>query len=399
MSKAQTYWDTTYLNNTDWGNKYPTDYLDRILPQLKPDAKILDLGCGEGRNSLYLATLGFEVYSMDISKIAIERLNHSRKFNSGTIIHAWVGDILDFSIERQFDLVIAYGILNSIPVTQWRSVISNIKKHTTPNGYNIIAFFNEYSDTNSIDGKEVVCLGKSTSMYSHYHNWNMIHHDCRTFIHQHGLRSKHMHVTERVIVQNSMSSIPSKLGFKTVGVIGPSKPFNVSQAIHIPEGTLEIVASKVGIHLAATEKKLVCIPDNGIGKIAFQNYSQSRPLYPPLILVPNYDPLLSKNKNKDWHLTLEHQHELISDLNWDQQAPTFVKNCDAIIVIGLSCGTLIELLWTKWINRPVFMSLDLCSPLPSEIRNSLSIFELPTHEMMIHMFNKLSNKMPNHEPL
>ena len=35
----------------------------------------LDLACGRGRNTLYLATLGFDVHAIDVSDIAIQQLS------------------------------------------------------------------------------------------------------------------------------------------------------------------------------------------------------------------------------------------------------------------------------------------------------------------------------------
>lgn len=45
----------------------------RLLDQL-PKGSALDLACGTGRNSLYLARLGFEVEAVDISDVAVRRL-------------------------------------------------------------------------------------------------------------------------------------------------------------------------------------------------------------------------------------------------------------------------------------------------------------------------------------
>jgi 2-polyprenyl-3-methyl-5-hydroxy-6-metoxy-1,4-benzoquinol methylase len=37
-----------------------------------PRGRALDIACGKGRNSLYLAELGFEVAAMDISTVALD---------------------------------------------------------------------------------------------------------------------------------------------------------------------------------------------------------------------------------------------------------------------------------------------------------------------------------------
>lgn len=42
---------------------------------IQAGVKVLDAGCGTGRNSIYLAKKGCEVHSLDFSKVALNRLN------------------------------------------------------------------------------------------------------------------------------------------------------------------------------------------------------------------------------------------------------------------------------------------------------------------------------------
>ena len=66
--------DDEYLNKekSTFGN--PSKEVKELVPYLKKDAKILDVGCGDGRHALYLASLGFQVDAFDLSKNAIEKL-------------------------------------------------------------------------------------------------------------------------------------------------------------------------------------------------------------------------------------------------------------------------------------------------------------------------------------
>ena len=50
--------------------------LEEDIFYFKPKGKILDIACGDGRNSIYLARLGFEVTAIDFSDEAINRLNY-----------------------------------------------------------------------------------------------------------------------------------------------------------------------------------------------------------------------------------------------------------------------------------------------------------------------------------
>lgn len=64
-------WDERYLN--DPGSTEPTPILERYWP-LAPLGRAVDIACGNGRNSFFLAEKGFMVDAVDISTVATERL-------------------------------------------------------------------------------------------------------------------------------------------------------------------------------------------------------------------------------------------------------------------------------------------------------------------------------------
>ena len=69
-------WDETYRHHgykeLPWETVEPDKELVRILKQKKiTKCKVLDIGCGAGTNSIFLAKNGFDVTGIDISPIAI----------------------------------------------------------------------------------------------------------------------------------------------------------------------------------------------------------------------------------------------------------------------------------------------------------------------------------------
>ena len=68
-------------------------------------SSILDLGCGFGANSLFLAEQGWQVTAIDISKTAIERLQEQAKQNN-LLLTAQQADAVRFSSKEKFDLVL-----------------------------------------------------------------------------------------------------------------------------------------------------------------------------------------------------------------------------------------------------------------------------------------------------
>lgn len=90
--------------------------LDQILKnKFHQGMKVLDAGCGEGRNLMYFLNSGYDVYGMDIDTTAVNAL----KFIAGSLRpdldrdHFQQGDIetLPYS-DHTFDLIIASAVLH-----------------------------------------------------------------------------------------------------------------------------------------------------------------------------------------------------------------------------------------------------------------------------------------------
>lgn len=71
----------------------------------KPKGKLIDLGCGQGRDSIPLARLGYKVTGIDNSKYGInqmiEKSNHENLKITGL-----VGDVYTFDNYQDFDIVL-----------------------------------------------------------------------------------------------------------------------------------------------------------------------------------------------------------------------------------------------------------------------------------------------------
>jgi len=69
-------WDERYASGAYKARKHPTQLLADWIDDL-PKGRALDVACGAGRNSLYLAEHGYSVDAIDISAIALERARTS----------------------------------------------------------------------------------------------------------------------------------------------------------------------------------------------------------------------------------------------------------------------------------------------------------------------------------
>jgi len=107
-------WDKEYKNpKLMTGSDKPQADVLRFLKFLKKNKKIkldnlniLDLGCGTGRNSNYLAELGNNVIGIEISKTAIYIAKESAK-SIGVMVDYHLGDIgQDYKVENDWAHVI-----------------------------------------------------------------------------------------------------------------------------------------------------------------------------------------------------------------------------------------------------------------------------------------------------
>jgi len=72
-SKKFKDWDDRYADSDYLFGTAPNDFLKSVAERLPPNSRILCLADGEGRNGVYLATLGHKVTAVDQSRVGLEK--------------------------------------------------------------------------------------------------------------------------------------------------------------------------------------------------------------------------------------------------------------------------------------------------------------------------------------
>ena len=67
------FWDQRYSHPNYLYGYRPNDFLKEQARLLAPGSRVLCLGDGEGRNSVYLAGLGHRVVALDFSRVALDK--------------------------------------------------------------------------------------------------------------------------------------------------------------------------------------------------------------------------------------------------------------------------------------------------------------------------------------
>ncbi len=100
-------WNSKYSSNPDDGFPAPDELLTRYKTLLTA-GRALDVACGKGGNSLFLAEQGYSVDALDISDIALKNLRRVATLQ-GFDINPLIADLDYFPIpENMYDLVIVF---------------------------------------------------------------------------------------------------------------------------------------------------------------------------------------------------------------------------------------------------------------------------------------------------
>ncbi|MFC1760115.1 class I SAM-dependent methyltransferase [Candidatus Neomarinimicrobiota bacterium] len=102
-------YDKEYKTENFFGNPYPE--LIEFFKTYKTKAKLLDLGCGQGRDAIPLARLGFCVTAIDLSEVGIKQIREAVD-REGLNIISKIEDIYKYDSFEEFDFILLDSILH-----------------------------------------------------------------------------------------------------------------------------------------------------------------------------------------------------------------------------------------------------------------------------------------------
>lgn len=113
MGEERERWDQRYLSEECLLGERPSRLLAEWIDELKrlcPGRRALDIACGEGRNSIFLARHGFAITGLDISPVGLDKARRWAR-QEGLTVDFRLVDLEGYRISETYDLIINFNFL------------------------------------------------------------------------------------------------------------------------------------------------------------------------------------------------------------------------------------------------------------------------------------------------
>ena len=140
------------------------------MDTVKP-CKALDLGCGQGRNALFLVQHGFDVTAVDQNELSLEILQ-SIVEQEDLEMPVGLYDINSASIGQTYDFIVSTVVLMFLQADRIPAIIQNMQEQISIGGYNLIVC--------AMDTEDYPCsvnfpfTFKEGELANYYKDWELI---------------------------------------------------------------------------------------------------------------------------------------------------------------------------------------------------------------------------------
>ena len=153
-----------------WG-VVPSTMCLKVLELLPPERplKLLDIGCGEGKDAVFFARCGYDVSAFDISEMGLEKLKKladSARVN----VRTFRANVWDYRLDECYDILYSSGVLHYIKPELRDEIMENYKTHVNANGLVALHTFVKKPFIERVD-KQKVWLWKSGELFTYFHEW------------------------------------------------------------------------------------------------------------------------------------------------------------------------------------------------------------------------------------
>lgn len=195
------FWENTYQEQDiiTFSNE-PNATITEFEHFIKAQSKVLEAGCGEGQNAIYLAQKGYHVDAFDLSSYGIAKLKHRCELFHAQV-NAFVADLTTYQFEQHYDMIICFGTLHFVSKNEWKKFINNAKKYTNIGGIHIIQIFTDVVPASEDIAPFAIGLAKDEEIKELYTDWEILQFKSYVFEDEHPNVPKHLHASNKIVTK------------------------------------------------------------------------------------------------------------------------------------------------------------------------------------------------------
>lgn len=138
-----------------------------------PVGKALDLGCGRGRNALYLHSLGFEVTAWDKNPASVQHLQDIVHAEGLTGIEVAAVDLNTQRFDTVYDFIFSTVVMMFLNGQHIPSLLANMQNQTRSGGYNLIVTAIDSPDYPASAAVPFSFLFQPNELKQYYQGWTL----------------------------------------------------------------------------------------------------------------------------------------------------------------------------------------------------------------------------------
>jgi tellurite methyltransferase len=181
----------------------PSQILSLIWKNFLPNSKILDLGCGQGDDSLFLAKNNFPVTAIDSSDVAINQIKVKKDEYKLDNLELICGDINDFTIEKnKYQVIICRNVLNFLDKDKALKILNGLQDNIQKGSYIIIEVFTK-NDPSFLSDNKFASYFEEQELLNIFSGYKIFYYLENTILDpgHPGFPNPHKHGVARIIVQ------------------------------------------------------------------------------------------------------------------------------------------------------------------------------------------------------
>jgi len=174
MTNEAAMYEKRYRREGYYWGVAPSEKCLRVVALMPPERplKLLDIGCGEGKDAVFFARCGYDVAAFDLSPAGLEKTQRLAA-QAGVCVRTFQADVNDYRPDEPFDILYSSGVLHYIRAGLRGEAMAAYKACVNPGGLTALLTLVEKPFLAPPPEKEGVDPWRSGELFTYFHDWRI----------------------------------------------------------------------------------------------------------------------------------------------------------------------------------------------------------------------------------